>query len=235
MLGTAEMPSTDVAAANGHPARDTGKARVLLVDDNPNNLRVLRSILGSEEYDIIAVDSGQAALDLVGVNPTFNLILLDVAMPDLNGIEVCRRLKSDPHTEHIPILLISALKPHDATVREGLEAGADAYLGKPVDAAALRAWVRATLRISRFERGGEPASDGQTLSDRDVLERAARLSQRVNDPLQALCAAADLLALELPADAKGRGYVEEILAQAERVAGIVAEASREARNRLNKR
>lgn len=204
---------------------------MLLVDDQATNLRVIRAMLGSDEYDIVCVDSGQAALDLVRDNPQFEVILLDVAMPDLNGIEVCRRIKSNPKTCHIPVLLCSALQAHEAYVSDGLKAGADGFLARPLDEVALRAWVKAALRIHRLGRE-EATVPADTVNDQDVLEHVARLSHHVNDPLQALCAAADMLSLDIPEDSKSRALVDDIFAQVDRVARLVNDTSRLARKRL---
>lgn len=212
------------------------KARILLVDDKPTNLRILRAMLGGDSYDIVSTDSGQAALDLVHSNPKFDLVLLDVAMPDLNGIEVCRRLKTNPHTQHIPVILVSALHTNDASVQEGLKAGADGYLAKPLDETALRAWVRAILRISRLAREVEKSPNGDTpkgRSDEEMLKKFAKLSHSVNDPLQAMCAAADLLAAEMPEDSKSRELVDVIFSQVDRVARLVTDASLQAKDRLS--
>ena len=108
-------------------------ATILLVDDNPVNLSILRTMLGKDGHELIAADGGHAAIELVSNNPTFDLILLDVALPDLDGIEVCRRLKGDTRTADIPIVLVSAVKTDDESIRQGLEAGADGYLTKPIE------------------------------------------------------------------------------------------------------
>lgn len=205
---------------------------ILIVDDNPVNLSVLRALLGREDYDLISAGSGQEALDLVAANPRFNLILLDVAMPDLNGIDVCRRLKADPVSAHIPIVLISALRTDDESIRQGLDAGADGYLAQPIEDIALKAWVKATLRISQLQQelhGRVAESSDEPLES--LVSLFTNLSHGVNNPLQALYAAADMLALELPEDSPGQELVKEILVNAERVAQLVAEASLQAKNR----
>ncbi|MDX9971768.1 MAG: response regulator [FCB group bacterium] len=207
---------------------------VLLVDDSTVSLRILRAVLGADAYDIVAVDSSQAALDLVRANPRFDLVLLDVAMPDLNGIDVCRRLKSDPNTQHIPVLLISGLRMHEESVAEGMKAGADGYLMKPVDENELRAWVKAALRISRVEREVTSAGLNGSTSDEEVLRKVAGLSDTASDPLHAVWAAADRIALELPEDAKTRGLVDEIFSQVDRLTRLMADASLAARERLAK-
>lgn len=229
-----QQSSYKIAGLSGPEMKSMVKATILLVDDQPTNLRVLRAMLGTEHYDFVAVDSGQAALDLVHANPRFDLILLDVAMPDLNGIEVCKRLKANPATQHVPVIMISALHAHDDSVAEGLKAGADGYLAKPLDETALRAWVRATLRLSRLQREVEKNGGQVHKNDEEVLRKFAKLSQRVNDPLQAMCAAADLLSVEMPDDSKSRQLVDEIFTQVDRVARLVTDASLVAKGRLPK-
>jgi len=226
----------DAERKKGQERTPMPKPAVLLVDDSTTNLRVLRAMLNPDDYDLVAVDSSQAALDLLKSNPGFDLVLLDVAMPDLNGVEVCRRIKSDPRTRHIPVLLISGLRTNPQSVSEGLKAGADGYLMKPLAEAALRAWVKAALRLSRVAReaANGAAKDGSA-SDREVLAKVANLSQQVNDPLQAAWVAADLLASELPEDSPNRRLVFDILAQVDRVARLVADASVSARERLDRK
>jgi len=208
------------------------EATILIVDDNPVNLSVLRALLGREDYDLIATDSGESALDLAKCNPTFDLIMLDVSMPGINGIEVCRQLKTEPITKHLPILLISAFRTDEASIREGLEAGADGYITQPVEDIALRAWVRATLRISRLEKQLAECAPKKDADPDAVFQRFAKLSHAVNNPLQALCAAADLLALELDENSGGQELLREILRNAEEAAKLVAEASMAAKTQL---
>jgi len=103
---------------------------ILCVDDNDRNLRILDELLG-EDYDLECVKNGEQALDHVTVGAP-SLVLLDVMMPGISGIEVCRELKSDPMTRDIPVILVTA-RGQPEEQREGKEAGADAYLIKPFD------------------------------------------------------------------------------------------------------
>lgn len=218
---------------DGNRCVTMGAASILIVDDNPVNLGVLRGLLSRDDYDLVAAKDGESALDIVRANPTFDLILLDVFMPGINGIEVCRRLKEDPNTAPIPIVLVSAHLTDEASIREGLAAGAEGYLTKPIEDVALRAWVKATLRISSLQRklfSAEPPEKRPPAQE--VMERFARLSHAVNNPLQALYAAADLLSLDLEENESQQALVRDILANAERVAQIVAEASLLAKSRL---
>jgi class 3 adenylate cyclase len=120
-------------------------ARVLIADDNPANLRILSTRLAADGYDIVTAADGEEALAAARAS-TPDLILLDIMMPKIDGIEVCRRLKKEQGAAFTPIILITAMTDAKDIVA-GLEAGADEYLTKPVDHAALSARVRSMLRI----------------------------------------------------------------------------------------
>ena len=209
-------------------------ARILLVVDNEVNLRVLGAILHSDHHIVATASSGRAAVESVRGDPTFDLVMLDVVLPDIDGIEVCRQLKGDPATSHIPIVLVSAIRTDDESIRRGLDAGADGYLVKPIEDIAVRAWVRATLRISRLQQELARSERPRVRSDDELVRAFAKLSHSVNNPLQALYAATDMLSLEVGDDARARTFVQEILIQAERVTQLVAQASHMAKDQLEK-
>ncbi|MCQ0990013.1 PleD family two-component system response regulator [Jiella marina] len=122
-------------------------ARILVVDDVEINLRVLSARLTAEYFDVVAVDNGAEALAICR-REAIDIVLLDVMMPDLDGFEVCRRIKADPELMHIPVVLITALdQPEDRVA--GLEAGADDFLTKPVRDLPLFARVRSLVRLKR--------------------------------------------------------------------------------------
>jgi len=118
---------------------------ILIVDDNPANVEILQMRLLANDYDIITATDGEMGLALVGEKHP-DLILLDIMMPKMDGLEVCRRLKGDPSLPFMPIILVTA-KSESEDVVAGLEAGGDEYLTKPVDHAALVARVKSMLRI----------------------------------------------------------------------------------------
>jgi signal transduction histidine kinase len=123
------------------------KTSVLVVDDEPNGFDVIEAHLYREGYDLLYVSSGKEALNrLDAIEP--DVILLDVMMPKMDGIEVCRLIKSDPSWKHIPILMVTALNSKDDLARS-LDAGADDFLTKPVSGVELRARVRSMLRIKQ--------------------------------------------------------------------------------------
>ncbi len=120
-------------------------ARVLVVDDIPTNVKLLEARLSAEYYDVLTAYSGREALE-VCTNNDVDIILLDVMMPEMDGFEVCRRLKSDPSTHHIPVVMVTALdQPSDRV--KGLEAGADEFLTKPPDDLQLLARVKSLVRL----------------------------------------------------------------------------------------
>jgi signal transduction histidine kinase len=122
-------------------------ARILIVDDQVTTHAVLKGFLLQEGYDLFFATSGLEALErLAEINP--DTILLDVMMPDLNGYEICQRLKADEKWRHVPIILVTALDSKEDIAR-GLDAGADDFLSKPVNSLELRARVRSMLRIKR--------------------------------------------------------------------------------------
>ncbi len=118
--------------------------KVLIVDDNLDNIGLIRDILSMKSYDLIEAPNGQKALDAVTATPP-DLVLLDVNMPGMDGFEVCRRLKADETTQHIPVIMLTALADVDSRVK-GLEVGADDYLPKPFSPKELLARVERSLR-----------------------------------------------------------------------------------------
>src|SRR5690606_38008214 len=120
-------------------------ARILVVDDVPANLKLLEARLLAEYYDVVTARSGPDAIEICEVSRV-DVVLLDVMMPGMDGFEVCRRLKADPSTTHIPVIMITALDQPADRVR-GLEAGADDFLTKPVKDLQLLTRVKSLARL----------------------------------------------------------------------------------------
>jgi class 3 adenylate cyclase len=160
-------------------------ARILVVDDNPNNLKILKTRLGAEGYEIVTAVDGEQALAAVAAEPP-DLILLDIMMPKVDGLEVCRRVKHDPSLPFTPIIIVTAMT-NVRDVVTGLDTGADEYLTKPVDHQALVARVRSMLRIKTLQdtvraQAEEMARWNATLEQRvaaqvDELARVGRLKR----------------------------------------------------------
>jgi class 3 adenylate cyclase len=166
-------------------------ARVLIADDNTANLRILRTRLAADGYEVVTAADGEEAL-VVARDSTPDLILLDIMMPKVDGIEVCRQLKAAQGSGFTPIILVTAMTDAKDIVA-GLEAGADEYLTKPVDHAALSARVRSMLRIKGLHdtvaaQAQEIARWNATLERRVAeqvaeLERVSRLKRFFSPPL----------------------------------------------------
>lgn len=123
------------------------KPKVLIVDDDPINIELLEGYL-SKEYDILKAFNGNEALIIVESNPP-DIILLDLIMPGINGYQVCKKLKDDPKTNHIPIVIVTSL--HETEDRnKAIEAGADDFITKPFDIMELSVRVKSHLRTKLY-------------------------------------------------------------------------------------
>jgi two-component system cell cycle response regulator len=120
-------------------------ARILVVDDVEPNVRLLEAKLTLEYYEVLTAHDGLSALQVANAERP-DIILLDVMMPGMDGFETCRRLKADPVTRHIPVVLVTALDGREDKIR-GLEAGADDFVTKPIDDVILFARVKSLVRL----------------------------------------------------------------------------------------
>ena len=136
-------------------------ARVLVVDDILANIKLLEARLMAEYFEVLTANSGEEAIEVCG-RERVDIVLLDVMMPGMDGFEACRRIKSNPATQHIPVIMVTALdQPSDKI--QGLESGADDFLTKPVDDIALVTRVKNLARL-------------KVLND-EMLSRAATTEQ----------------------------------------------------------
>lgn len=157
------------------------KPRILIVDDEPANLKVMREVLGSQ-YRMSFAKSGAAALALLEKEQP-KLILLDIMMPDMNGFEVCEILKSTPKLSHIPVIFVTALGDESDEFK-GFELGAVDYITKPISPAIVRARVKTHLSLVQAEQLKQAHVDlvnrlgrAAEYKDTDTGEHIARMSQ----------------------------------------------------------
>jgi DNA-binding response OmpR family regulator len=123
---------------------------ILIVDDEPAGRHTLESILEGQDYELVMAEGGPEAIEIAQkILP--DVILLDVMMPGMDGFEVCRRLRNDPHLAEVPILILTALDDRKSLL-QGLEAGADDYLTKPYDRYELRARLLGITRLNRYRK-----------------------------------------------------------------------------------
>jgi len=183
-------------------------ARVLVVDDVDLNVRLLAAKLASEYFEVLSANNGATALAMAEAELP-DIILLDVMMPRMDGFEVCRRLKANPRTADIPVVMVTALSDVADRLR-GLEAGADDFLTKPVNDIALFARVRSLVRLKRMM---------DELRLREEVCRQFGTADASDEPAADVSAARILLAAE-PGVTAAR-----IIDTLEPVAGSVAHAS----------
>jgi adenylate cyclase len=154
----------------------TDEPLVLVVDDLPANVRLLDAVLSPRGYRVLGAGSGPEALALVAERRP-DLILLDIVMPEMDGYEVCRRLRQDPATAFLPVVMITASGDQERLL--AIEAGADDFVAKPFDKAELLARVRSLLRIKRYH----DTIEGQTA---ELAEWNRTLKQRVQEQVEQL-------------------------------------------------
>jgi adenylate cyclase len=160
-------------------------AKILVVDDTPKNVKLLADLLSARGYAVAIAASGAEALaQLEAEKP--DLVLLDVVMPEMSGYEVCRKIRENPATRILPVVMVTALDPAEERIK-GLDAGADDFLTKPINQAELLARVRSLLRIKELydtvqAQAGQLSESNTTLERRvreqvDQLERLGRLKR----------------------------------------------------------
>jgi adenylate cyclase len=159
-------------------------ARILIADDQPMNVDILQTRLTVHGYEIFTATDGEEALAAARAQQP-DLILLDIMMPKIDGIEVCRRLKGDAALPFMPIIMVTA-KTDSQDIVAGLEAGADEYLTKPVDQAALVARVKSMLRIKALHDTVQEQASRLEAQSFQLAEWNRMLEQRVSDQLAEL-------------------------------------------------
>jgi two-component system, sensor histidine kinase and response regulator len=182
--------------------------KILVVDDEPFNIEIISQLL-PKEYEIVIGTNGKEALEKVEETSP-DLILLDVIMPEINGFEVCRKLKSDEKTMFIPVVMITSLTEKEDRIK-GIEAGADDFLNKPVDKYELNARVKSLHRIKKYH--DELLQEQEKLRilnihlEDKVKERTASLAAEVVTRKNAQ----DLLQIALKGLARSKTELEQIV------------------------
>lgn len=157
-------------------------ARILVVDDIPANVKLLEARLMAEYFDVLTANNGFDALDICD-RTQVDVILLDIMMPEMDGFEVCERLKSNPRTAHIPVVMVTALDQPSDRVR-GLKAGADDFLTKPVNDLQLISRVKSLVRLKTLSDELRLRHDGTRQAG---VEDALRLTDgRLEEQAQVL-------------------------------------------------
>ncbi len=144
--------------------------RILVVDDEPKNIRILQILLEAKGYIVIAATHGQEALDQVK-EASPDLILLDIMMPRMNGYEVCERIRADEETQFVPIVMVTALTEAKDRIK-AIEVGADDFISKPFDSLEVIARARSLLRVKQYH-------DALKQANQELAEHNARLDMEL--------------------------------------------------------
>lgn len=178
------------------------RASILLVDDSSENLTVLSSLL-SEEYDVSAARSGERALEILGSEKSFDIILLDIVMPEMDGFELCRLIKTNERLKSIPIIFISALSEVDSKVK-GFQIGGVDYITKPFQKEEVLARVRTHLTIRELtseliEKNRRLEENNRKLMELERLREnlTNMIIHDMRSPLTAVMSMFELLKMEL--------------------------------------
>jgi class 3 adenylate cyclase/CheY-like chemotaxis protein len=150
----------------------SAQAKILVVDDTPQNVKLLADLLAAKGYAVVTCADGTAALEKLKSEAP-DLVLLDVMMPGLNGYQVCERIRADACTALLPVVLVTALDPQEERVK-GIEAGADDFLSKPINQQELFARVKSLLRIKRLQ---DEVKDWTAKLEERVREQVAQLER----------------------------------------------------------
>src|SRR5438094_8797421 len=152
-------------------------AKVLVVDDTPLNIKLLGDLLAVKGYVVATATNGEEALAKLAAEMP-DIVLLDVMMPGLSGYDVCRRIRADPTTALLPVVMVTSLDPQTERVK-GIEAGADDFISKPINQPELFARVRSLLRIKALQ--DEVRRQSLALKDWNI-----KLEQRVDEQVAQL-------------------------------------------------
>ncbi|KAF0144301.1 MAG: putative two-component system response regulator [Nitrospirae bacterium] len=162
------------------------RPKILIIDDEEKNVKLMIAILKNYGYDFETAKNGIEAIEKAKAF-TPNLILLDIMMPEMDGYEACRRLKENPETQHIPVVMVTALTDRDSRIR-GLESGADDFLTKPIDSTEITLRTKNLLRVKEFE---DFLKHHNEILEAEVKERTAELKESYVDTIDRLTVVAE--------------------------------------------
>jgi C4-dicarboxylate-specific signal transduction histidine kinase len=168
-------------------------ARILCVDDGPANLSLLEGLLSPLGYDVVMAANGQQALEKIKTEP-IDLCLLDIIMPGMDGLEVCRRIKSDPATRNIPVVLLTALTESQHRIL-GAEAGAEDFISKPFNTTEVLARIKMLLHVKSINDRLQTAYQEITDLKNSLEERVARAIDEIRQKDQMLIAQGRMAAM----------------------------------------
>ncbi len=193
--------------------KNLSQKKILIVDDSSTNLKLLHHILLNNRFQVISAENGYDCIQAT-VNHKPDLVLLDIMMPDIDGIEVCRRLRNDSRVSHLPIIFVTAATD-DMTLSRAFDAGGSDYIRKPVNRVELlkriqAAFVHEALMLKNQEE--------QKL--RSVLSLSGTICHEINQPLQYISGVSQLLMLDLEKSSPSYEMVVKMKTQVDRLGEI---------------
>jgi signal transduction histidine kinase len=178
---------------------------VLIVDDDDKNIRLIKLILSKDDYHIESASGGKEALDMVARQEP-DIILLDIMMPGIDGFEVCKHLKADESTKHIPVIMVTALQEKEHRLR-AMDAGADDFISKPIDQTELLIRLKSLLRIKMYHNRLKKSVDKLADKNKRLEELEAQkeyltrmIVHDMRNPLNAINMSTDLMLMQDKSD-----------------------------------
>jgi signal transduction histidine kinase len=194
------------------------KHTLLIIDDIIDNLMLLGEAM-SPEYRIKVATSGVQGLELAGQEPLPDMILLDIMMPGMDGYEVCRRLKKDSRTKHIPVIFLSALDKESDEL-QGLDAGAVDFITKPFKLEIVRARISTQLELLKMRQQLQEARLRAEAASQSKSVFLANMSHEIRTPMSAIMGMTDL-AIEKAVDSQQRSYLETVKLSADSLLSLI--------------
>ncbi len=189
------------------------KRRILVVDDNPVNIRLIKTILEKEGYDTVSATDGPAAIETARAESP-DLVLMDIFMGEMSGLDACRLIKEEKETGDIPVIFVTA-NTDDAVLQKAFESGGSDYVRKPINRVELISRIRSVLTQRMLV---EKIVEHEKLQG--VLEMAGAVCHEINQPLQAVTWATELLLGEIPEEDHLFTAVRDITRNIEKIGTI---------------